>query len=204
MLLHFYVEEVSAEAALIELIPRILAQCDPIFDYDYDIFSFQGKKDLLKKLPDRLKAYRHRTDDWRVIVLIDRDRQDCNVLKQQLEAISSNAGFITRTVNPAQFHIINRIIIEELEAWFFGDVPAIVTAYSGVDPNLGKRKAYRDPDMITGGTWEQLETVLKKHHPGGLEKTRAAEEISRHMNPLDNTSLSFQMFRDALLALCQP
>jgi hypothetical protein len=204
MLLHFYVEELSAEAALVELIPRILDSCDPPFDYDYDIFSFQGKKDLLHKLPNRLKAYRHRVDDWRVIVLIDRDSQDCHEIKQRLEDISRDAGCVTRTANSRQFQIINRIIIEELEAWFFGDIAAMVAAYSGVDPHLAEQEAYRNPDAIKGGTWEQLEMVLKKHHPGGLEKVRAAEEISRHMNPMQNTSPSFQVFRDALLALCRP
>lgn len=44
MLLHFYVEEPSAEAALIELVPRILPADE--FEYDYDIFPFQGKESL--------------------------------------------------------------------------------------------------------------------------------------------------------------
>jgi hypothetical protein len=84
MLLHFYVEEPSAEAALITLVPRILES----YNFEYDIFPFQGKNALLRHLPNRLKAYNHRTNDWRVIVLIDRDDDDCLQLKRRLEHIA--------------------------------------------------------------------------------------------------------------------
>lgn len=198
MLLHFFVEEESAEAALIELVPRILAG----YDFDYDIFTFQGKLNLLKRLPDRLRAYTHRSaDDWRIIVLIDRDDEDCIQLKATLEAVSAAASLRTRTAFPHQVQVVNRIVIEELEAWFFGDVEAMHKAYPRVDPHLAAQAAYRDPDAIRGGTWEHLERVLKAYHPGGLEKVRAASEIARHMQPERNQSQSFQMFRRALLNL---
>jgi len=197
MLLHFYVEEPSAEAALIHLVPCILDG----YDFDFDIFPFQGKPALLRHLPNRLKAYRHRADDWRVIVLIDRDDQDCTTLKQDLETIAHAAGLTTRATAPERFQVINRLAIEELEAWYWGDVEALVEAYPRVDPDIGKTAAYRDPDAIKGGTWEQLERVLAYYHPGGLEKIRAAEEIAPRMDPARNRSKSFQVFRDALLGL---
>jgi len=197
--LHFYVEEPSAEAALLELVPNILAK----YDFEYDIFTFQGKSNLLKKLPDRLKAYRHHpSDDIRIIVLIDKDSENCSQLKNRLEAIAHEVGLTTKTSSPNSFQVINRIIIEELEAWFFGDIEAIVAAYPKINPNLGSQSGYRIPDAIKGGTWERLEAILKEHyHPGGLEKIRAAQEISKHMNPSLNRSKSFQVFRDALLGL---
>jgi hypothetical protein len=198
MLLHFFVEEESAEAALIELVPRILSG----YAFDYDIFPFQGKADLLKKLPNRLKAYRHRPgDDWRVIVLVDRDSEDCVRLKEQLDAVAQGAELTPRSHSPTRFQVLNRIAIEELEAWFFGDVEALVAAYPRVDAHLGQQAAYRDPDAIVGGTWERLESVLATYHPGGLEKIRAAQEIAAHMQPERNRSKSFQVFRDALLGL---
>jgi hypothetical protein len=201
MLLHFFVEEESAEAALVELVPRILAG----HVFDFDIFPFQGKDNLLRRLPDRLRAYTHRPgDDWRVIVLLDRDDQDCGTLKEQLETIAREASLATRTTSPGKFRVINRIAIKELEAWFFGDVEALVAAYPRVDPNLARQSAYRDPDAITGGTWERLEKVLAHYHPGGLEKIRAAQEIAAHMQPGRNRSKSFQVFRDALLGLFPP
>jgi hypothetical protein len=201
MLLHFYVEEPSAEAALVELVPRILDSQT----FEYEIFTFQGKYALLRKLPDRLKAYTNRPgDDWRIIVLVDRDSDDCKKLKQQLEQFAHNSKLETRLSARDNLKVINRIAVEELEAWFFGDVEAMRAAYPRLDPNLGQQATYRDPDAIRGGTWEQLERLLKNYHPGGLEKIRAAQEISRHMQPERNRSKSFQAFRDALLALFRP
>jgi hypothetical protein len=43
-------------------------------------------------------------------------------------------------------------VVEELEAWFFGDVEAICQADPKVSPHLAKQKGYRDPDAIRGGT----------------------------------------------------
>jgi hypothetical protein len=198
MHLYFYVEEESAEAALNELVPRILGERE----FDYQINVFQGKESLLRRLPNRLKAYQyHPGDEWRVIVLIDRDEQDCQALKQNLEQIAHKANLTTRTQSPKRFQVVNRIVVEELEACFLGDVEALVAAYPRVDRNLGKQSAYRDPDAIEGGTWEKLERVLEYYHPGGLEKVRAAREIAMHMQPDRNRSKSFQVFRDALLSL---
>ena len=198
MLLHFYVEEPSAEAALVELVPRILNN----HNFEYDIFPFQGKHALLRNLPKRLKAYQHRPDDhWRVVVLVDRDDDDCRVLKQNLEQFAHDANLTTRSVSPNNFRVINRIVVEELETWFFGDVEALGAAYPRIDANLSQQAPYRDPDGIKGGTWEQLEKLLKHYHPGGLEKIRAAQDIAKHMQPEHNRSKSFQVFRDTLLSL---
>jgi hypothetical protein len=202
MRLDFFVEEPSAEAALVNLVPHILEE--HYDELEYDIYTFQGKMDLLKKLPQRLLPYHQwmqNDPDLRVIVLVDRDDDDCVQLKQRLETMASDVGLVTRTMNPDQFHVINRIAIEELEAWFFGDVESLRMAYPRVSPNLGQKQGYRDPDAIRGGTWERLERILKDYHPGGLEKIRAAEEISQHMEPDRNRSKSFQVFRDALRAL---
>ena len=69
----------------------------------------------------------------------------------------------------------------------------------GVAANLGSRASYRDPDAVRGGTWEALERELRSHgHPGGLEKIRAAKEISANMDIEHNRSASFCAFRDGL------
>jgi hypothetical protein len=99
-----------------------------------------------------------------------------------------------------QFKVLNRIVVEELEAWFFGDVEAIVKAYPHISPNLAKKKKYRDPDNIPGGTWEALEReVTAAGYPFG--KIQTAREISQYMEPERNRSKSFQAFRDGLLEL---
>ena len=92
-------------------------------------------------------------------------------------------------------------MVEELEAWFFGDVEAIRQAYPKVSANLATQQKYRSPDAIKGGTWEALERVLRRagYHQGGLEKYKASSEISQYMNPELNRSKSFQVFYRGLL-----
>lgn len=87
--MHFelLVEEQSAEAALNNVLPRILGD-----NHQFYIHPYNGKADLLVKLPSRLNGYRHWiTDDMRIIVLIDLDTRDCEVLKSELEAFSSRS-----------------------------------------------------------------------------------------------------------------
>ena len=191
-------EELSAEAALRILLPRMLPP-----QISFKIHPFQGKLDLLSKLPQRLGAYsKWLPGDWRVVVLLDEDREDCAPLKRQLEDFALGAGLTTKSSPGADgsFAVLNRVAVEELEAWFFGDVQAIASAYPGVPLTLGTRSGFRDPDAIRGGTWEALQRVLQKagHHMGGLRKVEAAETIAAHMEPRRNRSHSFQCFASGL------
>ncbi len=200
MHIEFLLEEASAEVALKSILCKILSK-----EVSREFHAFQGKPDLLGKLPERLKAYRRWiTDDWRIMVLIDRDREDCFQLKAQLEGIAHDAGFATKS-NPSQegdFHVVNRLAIEELEAWFFGDIEAVRTAYPRVSRNLQYQVRYRDPDAIAGGTYEALEHLLRQlnYHRGGLLKTAVAQNIAQYMEPSRNRSKSFQVFVEGLKA----
>lgn len=183
------------EVALENLVPKILPNTG------FKVHTHNGKSGLFKKLPARLMAYgKWLPDDYKLIVLVDRDTDDCHELKNCLEQFSDAAGLKSISRFPEQFQIVNRIAIEELEAWFFGDVEAILQAYPRVPVKLGQSSLCRNPDSINNGTWEQLARILKGSgdHPGRLEKLRAAREISRHMHPDRNRSRSFQVFRDAL------
>lgn len=201
MHLEVLVEEPAVEAALKELLPKVLKSGTP-----FHVIVHEGKDDLLKKLPGRLQGYRAWIpSDWRIMVLIDEDRQDCRKLKIQLERIAREAGFATKSSARSRrpFQVLNRLAIEELEAWFFGDVGAIVQAFPRVSRHLEKKAGYRDPDAITGGTWETLERVLQRagYFPGGLPKIETARKIARLMDPGVNRSKSFQVFRDGLSQL---
>jgi len=199
--LEFLVEEASLESALTQLLPKILPST-----VSSKIHAFRGKPDLLAKVPNRLKGYQAGLPpDWKIVILIDEDREDCLKLKKQLEDIAILAGLITKfsCQTDKSFQVLNRIVVEELEAWFLGDVPAIRQAYPKVSASLANQQPYRDPDAIKGGTWEALERVLKKagYHPGGLEKYKASSEISQYMNPELNRSKSFKVFYKALLEI---
>ena len=201
MHLVFFVEEPSQELALTQLLPKILPS-----NVTFNIHHYEGKKDFLNKVPDRLKGYQGSLrPDWKIVVLINEDLQDCLELKEKLEIMATSAGLITKSScqEDQSFQVLNRIVVEELEAWFFGDVEAICQAYPKVSANLAKQKGYRDPDAIKGGTWEALERVLKKagYHLGGLEKYKASSEISQYMNPELNRSKSFKVFYRGLLEI---
>ncbi|MEG5015681.1 MULTISPECIES: DUF4276 family protein [unclassified Microcoleus] len=194
-------EEASLESALTQILPKILPST-----VTYKIHAFRGKTDLLAKLPNRLKGYQAwLPPDWKIVILIDEDREDCLKLKQQLEIMAISSGLITKSScqKDKSFQVLNRIVVEELEAWFFGDVEAIRQAHPKVSPNLATQKKYREPDAIKGGTWEALERVLRNagYHQGGLEKYKASSEISKYMNPESNLSKSFKVFYQGLLEI---
>ena len=203
MHIEFLVEEPSAEAALRNIVPGIAGP-----GHSFVVHPHQGKPNLLRSLPGRLRGYASWLPrDWRIVVLVDRDRQECHELKGELEQMARDAGLLTRTATPlpSRFQVINRIAIEELEAWFFGDADAIRAAYPGVPRTFERRSAYRQPDAIGGGTWEALERLLQRagYFRGGLAKIEAATAISGHMDPGRNRSRSFCVFRDALAALVE-
>ena len=201
MHIEFLVEEPSAEAALRNLVPRIVGP-----SVSFDVHTYQGKSDLLAKLPHRLKGYRPWLPaDWRIVVLVDEDRHDCRDIKSQMEDAARIAGFRTRSSSQARsaYEVVTRLAIEELEAWFFGDVEALTRSFPRVPRTVGQKAKYRNVDQIRGGTWEQLQLVLQRagYFPGGMSKIDTAREISRHMNPCKNTSPSFRLFRDTLQEL---
>lgn len=198
MHIEFLVEEPSAEVVLNNILPKILRK-----EHTYRIHSHQGKMDLLKKLPNKLKGYQKSLPlDWKIVILIDRDKEDCYELKSKLESIARNAGLYTKT-NPdysGNSQVINRIVIEELEAWFFGDIDAIHWEFQRVPLSLARKSKYRNPDNIAGGAAEALEFLLKKYgyYSTGMPKIETARKISGHMNHLLNRSKSFQVFQKTI------
>ena len=187
------------EAFLRVVLPMILGRTK------FKIRPFQSKDQLLKNLPSRLQGYaRWIPANHKIVVLVDRDNEDCERLKAQLEQIALNAGLATRS-QPAggQFTVINRIVIEELEAWYFGDWQAVQNAYPRVSPAIPRQQRYRNPDAIQGGTWEHFERILQRagYYKNRLRKIEAAQSIGPFLDPENNRSHSFQCFRDALREL---
>lgn len=196
--LELLVEEPSMEAFLRALLPRLLPR-----DRTFEIHAFQGKTDLLGKLEARLRGYAAWLPaDWRVVVVVDRDDDDCRDLKRRLEEMAQRAGLRTRNgAGGAPWQLVNRIAIEELEAWYFGDWDAVRAAYPRVPPGIPQRQGLRDPDAIAGGTWEQFERVMQRHgyFKGGLAKIEAARTIGTRIEPERSRSGSFRVFHRALV-----
>jgi hypothetical protein len=201
--LEFLVEEPSAEAFLSSFLPRVLG--DRI---TFTVHVHQGKPDLLKNLEPRLRAYsKWLPENIRVIVLVDRDGDDCHLLKQKIETIAVSSGMVTRAAAAGKnWQVVNRIACEELEVWFLGDWSALRQVYPKLSSRIPSKAAFRDPDAITGGTWEALERILKAsgYYRGGLRKVECARELGCHLNPSHSTSSSFLAFFDALSEAASP
>ncbi|HLJ64834.1 MAG TPA: DUF4276 family protein [Stellaceae bacterium] len=205
MTLFIHVEEPSMEDALKALLPRLLAGREA----DIQIIDHGSKWKLLRNLPNRYAGYirRCKTEDIRILVAVDRDDDDCRGLKAKLEELAINAGLPTKSAPgiDGRFRVVNRIVVEELEAWFFGDLPALRAAYPRVPETLARRQGFREPDAIKGGTWEKLLRVLQAagYYPTVryLPKSAVARKVAAMMDPQRNTSTSFRHFACGLEAL---
>lgn len=197
MEIEFHVEEESMEVFLKNMVPKIV-DCAPV------IRNYRGKQNLIKKLPDRLRGRKSYADDeMRIVVVMDRDKDDCAKLKRELDGIAREAGLTAKKHAGVdrRFIVLNRIAIEELESWFFGDCAALRQAYPRIPSTFVTKNKNKNPDMINDAA-EALDEVLKRNgYRKGLEKIRTSEKVSKHMNPDVNTSNSFQVFRDGLKEL---
>ena len=193
----FHVEELPMEAFLAVCLPSILPA-----DCTFEIYSYQGKDALLRKIGDRLEGYSTWMPiEYRIVIIVDRDRDECEQLKSRLEEICKSKGLRSRrAAGRSDWQVVTRIAIEELEAWYFGDWQVVRQAYPGVPPNIASRARYRDPDAIAGGTWEAFERILKRHgyFKQGMAKVQAATAIGRHIDPARNRSHSFAVFHNAI------
>ena len=169
----------------------------------FECHTFQGKRDLLAKLPNRLRAYA----GWlplesRLVVLVDADQDDCRDLKRRLEGMASAANLRSRSqTGAARWQLVNRIAIEELEAWYFGSWEAVRQAYPKVPATVPQRARFRQSDAIRGGTWEAFGRILQRHgyFMTGLRKIEAARAVAGHVDPWNSRSPSFRRFRDAIV-----
>jgi hypothetical protein len=196
----FLVEEFSMEVALRALVPRLR----PDLSSSFDVHAFDGKDQMFARLPGRLRGYAHcLPDNGRVVVVVDRDDDDCRQLKARIEEMASKAGLRVKTSAAAsRFDVLVGLAIEELEAWYLGDVDALVAAYPGLPATLGRKARFRDPDGISNAS-RVLERHLQRagHFRSGLRKVELARAVVPHMKPALNVSASFRAFRDGVLSL---
>ena len=94
----------------------------------YRCVVFEGKQDLEKRLPKRLRGWQH-IEETKFIVLRDQDSADCRLIKQRLIEICREAGRPETLV---------RIACRELESFYLGDLAAVGQAFDKA--NLGKQQ----------------------------------------------------------------
>lgn len=179
----------------------------PLLGATFKIHNLRGKQRLLRLLPDRLRGYRNwPVPDLRIVVLVDRDDDDCRELKARLEKTAQAAGLGTRTQNPSEFQVLNRIVVQELESWLLGDAEAMRAAYPRLPPTFELSEAFRNPDAVPGGAWEGLERLLAASYRqrGGWAKGVIAADVATRLVPERNRSRSFQAFWNGLRDTVEP
>ncbi|MDH6137674.1 hypothetical protein P3T37_007107 [Kitasatospora sp. MAA4] len=207
LVLEILLEEPSAQALIHQLAPQIMPGVQ--HGREFETRVFQGKEDLLRKLPQRLAGYSTwaAENDIRILVLIDRDDHDCLKLKSEIITMVNKVKglrMLEGNSNPASGGDVKaRIACEEIEAWMLGDPDALRAAYPKLPKAFENKSLYRNPDDIRGGTWERLQKLLQDHgyFSGGLRKMELARTIAPHMNPTENRSASFLSFCEAFRIL---
>ncbi len=176
MELYFMLEEPSMKELLKMILPRVLPE-----GIQYHLIKHEGKQDLEKSLPRKLRAITH---DARFIVVRDQDSADCYEIKKRLCDICSSSGRKDTVV---------RIACHEMESWFLGDLQAVEKAYNigGLSRRQQQRK-YRNPDGLNNAAQE-----LKKLVPG-YQKISGARTIGQHMDINRNCSASFRVFLEGV------
>ncbi|HBN00762.1 MAG TPA: hypothetical protein DD384_06065 [Firmicutes bacterium] len=213
--IEFLVEDASFEKFLmkfmnIDSIQRKIREKD----ISYNVHSYRGlgsvinissskeistfkQTTLLGNLKKLIKGY-NRTFcpsqdqiDYRIMVVCDLDD------KQEKDFRSTLDNLLKECDN--SLHVCFSFAIEELEAWFLGDINAIQKAYPNV--KLQILQSYVNDSIC--GTWETLAKALeidvsklKKNSYSliGTLKCTWAENITPYMNIDNNQSKSFNIF----------
>lgn len=143
---------------------------------DYTIISHQGVSDLERSLPIKLKAWRD--PNAKFLILRDNDMGDCKARKRKLLQI------ILRTGKEDVSKV--RIVCQELEAWFVGDVNALESS-GYFTKTIPTRLRRCDPDQREKPS-RDLGGLRK-----GYGKVLGAKKIAPHLDVNNNRSASFNV-----------
>lgn len=168
------VEEPSMETFLSAKLPEILPEG---YELGVNVFirPHNGKSDLMKSIPQKVKVFSHYHVPAKIIIIHDQDSNDCKVLKQKILHTCAEHG---------DCEVMVRIACRELENWYLGDMQAIEKAFPGFNATKHQGKAkFRNPDTCTGS--EELGKLVKT-----FQKGQAARTIPLHMDLSQNRSPS--------------
>jgi hypothetical protein len=177
----FLLEEESAKVFLQGFIPRI---CNN--EYEFIYISFEGKQDLLKQLPRKLRYWQK--PDSQFVIIIDQDMDDCQRLKSRIRDICESSG---------KSKALIRIACRELESWYLGDLDSVRKVYD-LDSigKLKKKRRYRNPDII-----QNPDKELQKITNNLYQKVSGSRNFGLILSETNNKSKSFQVFCTAIIKL---
>lgn len=180
--LEILVEEPSMFEFLCYFLPSVLPS-GWILEENVFVRKHQGKSDLRKSIPRKLKAFSHWPEPIGFLIMQDQDSNDCGVLKQEILSLCRDYE---------QIPVLVRIVCRELESWYLGDMEAIQQAYSGFKAKTHKKKAkFRDPDFCNAK--DELKKILPLY-----QEISAARTITPYINITRNRSESFHQFLSGL------
>jgi hypothetical protein len=177
----FLLEEMSAEAMLEGLLPRILPSGLP-----YRFIVFEGKQDLEKQLVRRIRGYLNPNAYF--VILRDKDAEDCRALKRKL---------MQKCCETKKSNILVRIACHELESWYLADLSAVEhgLGVTGI-ARLQNKHLYRAPDNYPS-PYNTLKRIASFY-----QKVGGSREIGHHLDPDNKRSKSFAVFIEGLRKLC--
>ena len=174
------VEDASTDAALQVLLRRMLMGRP---DDSWRIVPFRGKARMLERLPGVLRAVAQMPHVDEVLVVIDRDNDDCHALKARIQDVANHATPQGPKGSLLRDHLRIRIAMRELESWFLGDPAAVIAAYPRVTTADLPRIRGQDVDAMTNA-WEQLQRPLlkRRYYETRMPKVTVAESIAAHLD----------------------
>ena len=107
---------------------------------EFRCIEHEGKQDLEKNVPRKLRAWRE--PGVRFVVMRDQDSADCRMVKARLKERCDKGGRADTLV---------RVVCRELEAWYLGDVESLADAFPASAGRLRRKlrgSRYRDPDAV--------------------------------------------------------
>lgn len=177
----FLLEEPSMKALLLALLPRMFPDWHE--QEHFLCIAHQGKSDLDKSIPKKLSAWQFPHD--RFVILRDNDNADCLALKARLQQLCDTA---------LRHDVLIRLVCQELEGWYLGDLQALSAAYANPKINSPKNvKKFADPDL-----WQKPSIEVSRMVPE-FQKTSGARLMGALLD-LDgrNNSASFSFFLSGL------
>ncbi len=145
----------------------------------------QGKSDLEQSFPRKIGHWRAHTPP-RFVVMRDNDRAVCWQLKSRLLSLLPTA---------ATGRVKIRLVVQELESWYLGDLDAVSRAGLLSETSLESHKrsaTLRNPEKI--GNAKQF---FKARIANGGQ-IALARQIAPHLSLSENRSKSFHAFVSAL------
>ncbi len=165
-------EEYSARVFLEALLPKIIDTTK----WDIIYLVFDGKQDLMKNLPRRLRTWQD--PQAKFVIVRDQDSEDCRLLKKRISDICLQNG---------KSDTLIRIACHELETFYLGDLQAVALGLNRVGLQKSQHKStYKKPDKLVNA-----KQVLKKLTQGAYREVSGSRAISAHLNIHENCSDSF-------------